>query len=66
MADSGNRPTHSVYAVMEKGEGEKADWFEIGAAWPNKDGKGFNILFKAIPLPGANVVMRERQEPGSA
>jgi hypothetical protein len=50
-------PTHRVYSVSKNGE-EKAAWTEIGAAWPHKDGKGFNLTFTARPLEGAQVVLR--------
>jgi hypothetical protein len=43
-----------------------AEWVEIGAAWPHREGAGFNILFKALPLPGADVVMLEREERGDS
>jgi hypothetical protein len=43
--------------VTERGEDQK-NWFEIGAAWAHSDGKGFNITLKALPLPGAQIVMR--------
>jgi hypothetical protein len=33
---STNRPTHNVFAVTKTGEGQKADWFELGAAWPHQ------------------------------
>jgi len=52
----GSKPTHRIYIVT--GEGDKAIWRELGAAWPNKDGKGFNIECTAIPLAG-HLVMRE-------
>jgi hypothetical protein len=52
------RPTHRIYSVMKNGE-EKAIWQEIGGAWPNKDGKGFNLKFTARPLHGAEIVLRE-------
>jgi hypothetical protein len=32
---------HGVYVA--EGEGDKAFWTRIGAAWPHDDGKGFNI-----------------------
>ena len=50
-------PTHRVYSVSKNGE-EKAAWTEIGAAWPHKDGKGFNLTFTARPLEGAQIVLR--------
>jgi uncharacterized protein (DUF736 family) len=50
-------PTYRIYSVTK--EGDKANWFEIGAAWKHGDGKGFGLQFKALPLPGAEVVLRE-------
>lgn len=45
-----NKPTHAIYSVQ--GEGEKAHWTRIGAAWPHKDGNGFSISLDCIPLNG--------------
>ncbi|MND07368.1 hypothetical protein D3C83_292840 [compost metagenome] len=47
------------------GEGEAANWTQIGAAWPNKDAKGFNLLCEAVPLSG-RIVMREIAEKDDA
>ena len=52
------RPTHRIYSVTKNGD-SKANWQEIGAAWPHKDGKGFNLKFTARPLDGAEIVLRE-------
>jgi hypothetical protein len=52
------RPTHRIYSVMPVPEG-KSIWTEIGAAWANKDGKGFNLQFTARPLEGAGIVLRK-------
>lgn len=49
------RPTHAIYVVQ--GEGENARWVRIGAAWQNKDKKGANLVFDALPVSG-RVVMR--------
>lgn len=60
---TGRKPSHRLFQVI--GEGEDANWNTIGAAWPNKDGKGFNLLCHAVPLHG-RMVMRaitEREEP---
>lgn len=51
----GAKPTHRLYVVT--GSGESANWTQIGAAWPNKDGNGFTLTFEALPLSG-RVVMR--------
>lgn len=50
-------PTHRIYSVSNNG-GKKAAWQEIGAVWPHKDGKGFNLAFAARPLEGAAIVLR--------
>jgi hypothetical protein len=44
-------PSHIVYQVRDR-EGGKGFFTRIGAAWPHKDGKGFNIQIDAIPLDG--------------
>lgn len=44
------RPTHAVYVV--EGEGDKAFWIKIGAAWPHDDGEGFRITLTALPVNG--------------
>lgn len=58
------RPTHRLYQVT--GNGDDAFWREIGAAWPNKDGRGFNISYNVVPLSGRVVMrrIRERAEEG--
>lgn len=54
-----NRPTHGVYLVQ--GEGEKAFWTKIGAAWLHGDGKGANLILDAVPVSG-RLVVREITE----
>lgn len=57
----GAKPSHRIYRVM--GDGDAANWTELGAAWVHKDGKGFSLSCDAIPLTG-RIVMRlvtERQ-----
>ena len=51
----GAKPTHRLYRV--NGDGESAIWTPIGAAWPNKDGKRFNLSCDAVPLAG-RIVLR--------
>jgi hypothetical protein len=57
------KPTHRLYRVI--GEGASANWTEIGAAWPNKDGLGFNIACDAVPLQG-RIVLRAITERSAA
>jgi hypothetical protein len=51
-------PAYRVYSVARNGD-KKAVWQEIGAAWKHKDSKGFNLQFNALPLEGAQIVLRE-------
>ncbi|WP_120694201.1 hypothetical protein [Sphingopyxis terrae] len=50
-----NSPAFILYRV--EGNGPEARWTKIGAAWANRDGKGFNIACDAVPLQG-RIVMR--------
>ena len=52
------RPSHRVYSVSRSGDDTKGKWTEIGAAWPHKDGQGFNLKLSAMPAAGAEVVLR--------
>lgn len=54
-----NRPTHAIWQVQ--GEGDKARWTRVGAAWLHKDTKGANLKFDAFPMSG-RVVVREITE----
>jgi hypothetical protein len=49
---SGKAPTHIVYHVRDRGEGQKSFWTRIGAAWAHADGKGFNVQLEVVPLDG--------------
>ncbi len=51
----GRKPSHRLYRVV--GEGRNSIWTPIGAAWPNKDGLGFNVTCDMVPLQG-RLVMR--------
>jgi hypothetical protein len=50
------QPTHRVYSVTK--DEEKPFWLEIGAAWPHKDGNGFNIKLNACPIGNGEIVLR--------
>ncbi|MDD3581333.1 MAG: hypothetical protein PHW74_09960 [Desulfobacca sp.] len=53
-------PSHKAFAVesFTKDDKQKSSWTEIGAAWLHKDGKGFDIQIKLLPLSG-RIVLRE-------
>jgi hypothetical protein len=54
----------AVYVV--EGEGDKAYWTKVGAAWPHEDGKGFNIKLTCVPVDGRLVIREPKadQEAG--
>jgi hypothetical protein len=58
-----NRPTHAIWQVQ--GEGDKARWNRVGAAWMHKDLKGANLKFDSFPMSG-RIVVREITEQDNA
>ena len=61
MSNKQNRqdPSRRTASTACRTNGErKSAWQEIGAVWPHKDGKGFNLQFAARPLEGAAIVLR--------
>jgi hypothetical protein len=55
-ATASKQPTHIAYHVRD-GKGDKGFFTRVGAAWPHKDTKGFNIQLDVIPLDG-KIVLR--------
>ncbi|MGK2742634.1 hypothetical protein ACSHT0_17315 [Tepidicaulis sp. LMO-SS28] len=49
-----NKPTHHACQAIETKE--RVIWNRIGAAWPHKNGKGFNIKLDSVPLDGEIVL----------
>ena len=52
---SNHGPTHRVYTLIPRKDAEGQDdtfWLNIGAAFPHKDAKGFNLVLRAMPLDG--------------
>ncbi len=62
--EGGNRPSYELFVV--KGEGEKAYWTKIGAAWPTEKGRGFMLDFVAVPVASGRVVMLEAEREAKA
>ena len=50
QTEKSKTPAFGVYIV--EGEGDKAFWTRIGAAWKHGDGEGYNIHLSALPLNG--------------
>ena len=58
-----SKPTHTAYVVIDPKEGSdsKAQWIEVGAVWPHKNGSGFDLVIPpGISLSG-RIVCREPQ-----
>jgi len=59
-----NSPKYFAYSVKERGNGKKAIWTRIGAAWDQQKGGGINIELEALPLAfdGKIVLMLPKAE----
>ena len=55
------RPDYAVYTVKSYGE-DKSRWTQVGAAWENQDGEGFNIILDSLPLDGKLTLRKQRTE----
>ncbi len=60
---SGNQPSHLVYHVEERAEGEQDIWTRIGAMWPHKDSKGFNLQLQFLPVNSSGRLTIRVNEP---
>lgn len=56
-----SKPDYTVYVV--EGEGEKAHWTKLGAAWSHSDGDGFNIQLAALPINGRLTIRKQTAKP---
>ena len=59
-AATSNRPSHIIFAVESRGENQKSNWTEIGAAWTNKDGS-LSLNFKFMPTAESGVRLQLRE-----
>lgn len=57
---SNTRPSHFAYQVRQGDDG-KGHFNRIGAAFPHKDGQGFNLALSAMPFDG-KVTLRTPKE----
>lgn len=58
-APSSKAPAYHAYHVRDGKD--KGFFTKIGAAWPHKDGKGFNIQIDMVPLDG-KIALRAMSE----
>jgi len=54
-----NTPTYILYHGRNTGKDKdgKKIWTRIGAVWPNKSGKGYNLTWDYLPLGDGLTVM---------
>lgn len=57
-----NKPTHFISHGKDTGTDENGEkrgiWTKVGAAWPNKDGKGFSVQLDVLQIDG-RLMLRE-------
>jgi len=63
---SSKKPTLIAYTVKERGDGQKAIWTRIGAAWPHGSGTGFTLQLETLPLDGRIVLTEPKDDDGGA
>ena len=58
------KPTHTAYIVVEPKEGSdrKAQWHKIGAIWPHKSGKGFDLVIPTGLSVSGRIVCTEPKD----
>jgi hypothetical protein len=61
---STTQPAFAVYTAIDKGRDRKPYWHRIGAAWPTKDGKGFQIRLDSLPLTGTLTLLEPEADNG--
>ena len=61
-----NTPTYILYHGRSTGKDKqgKKIWTRIGAVWPNKSGKGFNLTWDYQPLGDGITVMLPYDKDG--
>ena len=61
-----SKPTHTAYVVKDPkpDTDQKAQWREVGAVWPHKNGKGFDlVLFEQLSISGRIVCTERKEKP---
>lgn len=51
-------PAFQAWHVTSKGDDNF--WTKVGAAWPQRDGKGLSLILSVIPISG-QIVLRQPQ-----
>lgn len=51
------QPTHLLYIVTPKTGSTESNWLKVGAAWANRDGKGFSLVLDHPYSPNGQYAM---------
>lgn len=51
------QPSHLLYIVTPKSGSNESNWLKVGAAWPNKEGKGFSLILEHPLSPDGHYAM---------
>lgn len=62
MSDSKTNPEYIAYTVRDRGNDKDAAWNRVGAAWPHRDGKGYDLQLDATPVDGRVTLREQRRE----
>jgi len=63
-----SKPTHIAYVVADAKEGKdkKSMWREVGAVWPHKNGKGFDVVvYDQVAISGRIVCTERKDKPAA-
>ncbi len=58
MSQEAEKPSLSHEIFVVAGDNDAARWIRVGAAFANRDGKGFNLVLDALPARDGRLVMR--------
>jgi hypothetical protein len=63
-----SKPTHIAYVVTKAKEGSNRDdiWHPVGAIWPHKNGKGFDlVVYDQLSVSGRIVCTERKDKPAA-
>jgi len=61
-------PSHRAFVVTEGNGPDRATWHDVGALWPNKNGKGWLlVIHPGISVSGRVVIVerKDKEKPAS-
>ncbi|MEZ4614431.1 MAG: hypothetical protein R2867_02800 [Caldilineaceae bacterium] len=58
-----NQPSHLVYHVDAPEGNMPGNWTKLGAMWPHKDGKGWNMQLQFLPVGHDGKLIIRQYEP---